>query len=160
MMVFFNKLPIIVMSAHRFWMIFLGCLGLAAFWHMGVVIYEIHQYFTLSTPTGPTKIEWTVKELKDDEYIPKSDYTYTIQGESYHGTFEMTSYPCKNAWALEKDIPSLNQKGWIVWYDANSPGHSTLERQFPFKESAYAAILVGIFFYFLSLFRYATRRSQ
>lgn len=128
-------------------------------WYVVQAVVQINTYFALDLPTR-AEVTWTVKELNSDTYVPYGKYRYEVEGQSYEGTYVLQSQKYLNAKTLEQDLPQLQEKGWIAWYNPSSPEQSSLEKNFPLKTCLYASLLVGIFFYFLCVGHYVAKQRS
>jgi hypothetical protein len=142
------------------WLCFLVLLLVPTLWNFGQAVHKINVYFSLDLPTRAF-VTWNIKELNSDTYVPYGVYHYEVDGKKYEGSYTLQTRKYLNAQALEQDLPIYQEKRWIAWYNSQSPGQSSLEKQFPFKTCVYASVLVGIFLYFLCIGHYvAKQRGQ
>lgn len=115
----------------------------------------IYRYSRLSEQIPAQVEEWSVQEVKADQFEVRAHLSYTFQGETYHHTLPVgRRYP--NPWAAEKAMQQLKGKSeWKIWIDPKRPEEGVIDKYFPYRATISALILVGIMIYFLFLGLYA-----
>ncbi len=139
------------------WLIFLTLLVAITLGYTGKALYRWYGYAILDASTTATAVEWSVKELSDDEFVPFGKYTYHVNGMEYKGEGALSKELYRNEWAVQEDLPKLAKKSWKVWYRASYPDQSALQKNFPFKECLSAGVLIALSLYFLGLGYYVFR---
>lgn len=138
------------MHKNRFWLAFLAVVLLCSAWYTGKALYYYYNYKQLSEQTTPTSLEWRVVAHSDEDFTLDTDYTFKVHNEVFAGT---TSWERSylSEWAAHQEIQELSHQVWKVWYSSKNPHISSLQKNFPFKESISALLLWGLFLYFLWL---------
>lgn len=145
------------MHNNLFWRAFLLVILASAFWYTGKASYHYYFYTALSQETAPTAINWSVKELAGDYYIPAAQFTFHVNEKTFQGETDWPAERYLNNWATEQGLVDFSAQRWSVWYDPDNPMHSTLEKRFPLKDILSAAFLWALLCYFLWIGYYASR---
>ncbi len=146
------------MHSNLYWRLFLGLIALVIIGYTGYASVKVWHYMRLDQQTSPQTIEWSVKALKEDAFVPLATYQFRAKGNVYEGRFFWpTTY--LNEWAAEEALEKLKPTSQIVWFDSEAPAYSALQRLFPFKESIYTIILWLLGLYFMGLGYYVKYRS-
>lgn len=140
-----------------FWKIFLGIIGSVALWFSTKACFLLYNDITLNAQAPVTEIQWSVKELSTDSFLLQAHYTFSTHGTTYSAEGVLQERPYLNAWAAQQAVSEYSKKQRIIWYNASNPAHSSLQKNFPFKECLSAVTLWGIFAYFIGLKYYITR---
>lgn len=130
---------------------------LTALWYTGTALYHYYTFSTLTAQTRPISMEWTIHEVAEDEFYLEASYSFLANQTTFQGK---TSWPrifYRNRWAAQQDEKFMEKQHQIVWFNANNPNHSSLQKNFPYKECISAAFLWGLFLYFLWLGFYVTK---
>lgn len=136
---------------------FLICVFLITIWYTITAIYRYHNYSSLSGQTRPLSMQFSVKEVAEDEFYLEASYTFQANGRSFTGKSDWPRMPYLNRWAAEKDEPYIEKTHQTVWFDPQNPKNSSLQNNFPFKECISAIFLWGLFLYFVWLGFYVTK---
>lgn len=141
----------------RLWKSFLTFVMLVVFWYSGVAVYSLYHYYQLNAYTQTTATHWTVKEINEENYVLKVDFTFASRNESFKGKdlLEIPAY--RNAWAAEDGAKKNGSHAWKVWFSSNDPQYSSLQKKFPLKECLSSLILWGVMFYFIWLQAYVAK---
>ncbi len=123
-------------------------------------LLDLYPYYSLNKSSQAEPIEWSVKEISEDSYLPYLKFSYEVNGVTYEGEAQIEDRSLLNhrsyinRHAAEKAILSLSKQRRTVWFDSGNPSHYSLDKQFPWKKSVYASILLIllIYFVFLALF--------
>lgn len=134
-------------------------IGLFAVWFSGVAAYKYYGYSKLNSRTMAKEIAWSIKEINDEKYYPEAHYRYVVDGKEYEGDTVLSDFPYRNSWATQQANKENDAKRWAVWYDISDNGYSSLVKQYPTKEMAYAAIMWALVFYFMWLSHYVTKKQ-
>jgi Protein of unknown function (DUF3592) len=145
------------MHKNPVWLAFLAVISLVVLWYCGAALYKIYGYSRLTAEVQATSIQWGVKELADDQYIVKANYTFAVEGKIYQGETLFKDIIYMNAWAAEQAGLKNGKKNWKVWFQPNHYNHSTLQKKFPTKECYYAGAMLLLLLYFVGLGFYVTR---
>ena len=139
------------------WQAFLFVILAATLWYSAIALYSYYSHSHLEVQTPVSSMAWEIEEKSDESYLVKGIYHFEFKGNSYPGSTTMTDMIYRNQWAAEQAIKELSDKNWKVWFDPQDPGHSSLQKNFPYKECITAIFLWGLFFYFLWLGFYVAR---
>lgn len=144
------------MNPNRYWWIFLTIVAAAVCWKSAVAIYRLYGYYRLTAQTEAHFTNWSVVPLSQESYVLKTHYRFQVGQQSYEGDYLFSDRPYLNAWGAEQEIKRGRPSRGIVWYSARNPLISSLQKTFPLKESLSAALLWGLFCYFIWLGYYVT----
>jgi len=133
------------------WLIFLFIVGAITTWHTGIFSVRLYQYYQLDAIASPTKVDWAVKPLSKGRFALVAEYSFLVQGTIYHGKTILKKPLFRNLWAANNSLPRYQSQQWKIWFSANYPHHSTVQKSFPLKECFYAGVLLLLFIYFLGL---------
>lgn len=145
------------MHKNTFWRAFLAVVFATTLWYTVVAIHSYYSYSHLKTQAAPSAIEWDVEEKSEEDYLVKAMYRFEFNGKSYPGMTSFADTPYRNQWAAEEALKELSNKHWKIWFDPQNPHHSSLQKNFPFKECISAIFLWGLILYFLWLGFYVTK---
>lgn len=146
------------MHKNLFWQGFLAVVLLTTLGYSAVAVYRYYQYVRLTAET-PTisAMQWDVEQKADDEFIIGVQYVFKVGQQEFKGETKWPKERFLNRYAAEEGIKEFSARKWRVWYDSSDPHHSSLEKNFPFKECLSALFLWGLFFYFLWLGFYVAK---
>lgn len=130
------------------WLIFSAILFGIACWFSFKAGRQVWSYWRHSEPVAAQLSDWKIHRESGSKFFLVPRYTYRVGSVEYQGKGVLCDRPYRNPWAAEMAIPHLEERGWKVWVDPQRPGDSLLLRSFPIKPLFYAAILIGLFFYF------------
>jgi len=146
------------MHKNIFWQAFLAILFCANIGYSGMALYHYYSYQRLTNQTFViSSMNWNVIQHAEDDFTLEAKYKFPIHEKTYEGTTAWPKEHYLNQWAAEERTKHTPSGKWKVWYDQSNPNHSSLEKQFPYKESISAAILWALFLYFLWLGYYVTK---
>lgn len=145
------------MHKNKLWLFLLVMVGLSALWYTGIAGYRYYMYSRLDTQTHPASMSWKIAAHSADNYTLVADYQFAADGTTFSGSMDFLDDIFLNELAAEKGIESNKKLPWKVWYYSENPNHSSLQKDFPFKQYIYALILWGIWLYFLWLGFYVTK---
>lgn len=137
-----------------YWLAFLICAALVVFWYTGNALFKAYQYGILDSKTKVGLIDWSVKPLSDESFVLVADYQFMNNQSSEKGQTTFLDKKYWNEWAAMQAIPEVASENLYVWYSSSNPHKSALQKKFPLKECISAAVLWGIFLYFLWIGRY------
>ncbi len=146
------------MYSNKVWFLLIGIIGASALFFGAKTAVKLYYYYTETTSTAATSTEWTLQEVSRTRYLPVGHYTYVVSDVTYSGMTEL-SQAYRNRWAAEEDLATYPQRTWKVWYDPDSPARSTLQKNFPIKESFSTLVLIAILTYLLWLGTYVNRTT-
>ena len=98
-----------------------------------------------------SSLDWSVKQINSEEFVPYAHYTFNAGGKLFNGEGVLKSNRARNAWAIEHDISSFGAKPRQIWYNPSDPRQSALQKIFPLKECLSAGALLALWIYFLGL---------
>lgn len=148
------------MHKNPVWLAFLTAISLVVFWYCGSALYKIYDYSRMTNSVPAASIQWGVKELADDQYLVKANYSFRVDENTYHGETLFKDIIFMNAWAAEQAGLKYGRRNWKVWFQPNHFDHSTLQKKFPTKECYYAGAMLFILFYFIGLGFYVTKKHS
>jgi hypothetical protein len=140
------------MSSKQVWILFLVIFATVTLGYVGHALYRIYVYQSLQKHPPVTRIQWSIQELSDERFILNADYTFEVRGRTYTGKTAFRDKVYRNAWAAGQALAIYQTESWKVWYDPTNPRLSSLQKQFPYKECAYALILAALMVYFSGLY--------
>jgi hypothetical protein len=145
------------MHRNPFWLLFLSMLGVVI---LGFTIRNslvLWQYLSLDRQISAQSIQWSVSSLSDEEFVPFARYHYHVKGKHYHGqTLWQANY--LNEWSAQEAINRLLLSPPPVLFNSSKPEISSLQNNFPLKESLSTILLWMLGFYFLGLGLYVNKR--
>lgn len=145
------------MKRSPFWIVFLSLFMITVFGYTTHTLIKTWQYMRLNEQIVAQNIQWTVISQNDESFIPLAHYSFSVQGKKYEGqTRWQESY--LNQWAAEEAIVRLKKNPPLVWISSSSPENSSLQKEFPVKESLYSILLWMLAIYFFGLGYYLNRR--
>lgn len=142
------------------WLGFLSLITGAVGWFTLKTLYTIYLYTLLNVQVPAQDVTWSVEQLSSDQYVLKANYKYETKGEKQSGETLFKNDIFFNPWAAENSINVYASKDWVVWYSSYYPQYSSLQKNFPLKESISAIILWVIMFYFFGLGFYVAKRKH
>lgn len=145
------------MHKNLFWMAFLVVIAFIVLYYTGVAAYRYYTYSTLTAKTIAQNVQWSVQEIASDEYVLEADYNFELNQKKYQNRYLFKDSIYRNEYAAHYDIPHFVNRSWVVWYNPRNPEQSTLQKNFPYKESISAIFLWGLLFYFIWLGFYVGR---
>jgi hypothetical protein len=143
------------MHKNALWLIFIALVGVIAIGYSLTALYRVYQYSQLTQEAETTHVKWTIKKSWGGKFYLQAHYVFLVEGTTYEGQTEFTDEYYINSWAAEQKINQFKGVKWKVGYSPKKFSHSTLQKKFPTKECYSAAILVGLFVYFIFLGLYA-----
>lgn len=146
------------MSHNRWWQILLCMIAIGALWFTIPTVYHLYIYAKLNAQTTTNSIEWSVKEITDEHYLPHAKYTFTVNGLGHEGETTLTFPPYRNGWAAEQAIAEHAKHPWDVYFSPSDPQYSSLQKSLPFKECLSTAFLWGLLLYFIGLKYYVVNK--
>lgn len=132
------------------WIILFILSGLLALWKSVGAGIELFGYMRLSTEVPAQVTEWEIVP-KGSKYGLRGHFSYVIRNEQYVAESVLPQPYFLNRGAALKELEALEGMQWSAWVDPRRPDIAELQKIFPFKQVAYAAILLGIFLYFTLL---------
>jgi hypothetical protein len=149
------------MFSTRIWWLFILVIGLIAAWYVYKASDRLYLYYTLSKNTSAYNLQWSIKEINSDEFLPSASYVFKLEnGEEIRGKSDLVATPYRNPWSAEEGIKELNKQSWNVWYNPSKPQLSALQKVFPLKDSIYALMMLGLLAYFIGLGYYVSRQRK
>lgn len=139
------------MHKNPYWLGFLTFIALVVVGYTAFAGVDFYRYWALSKKTEPVAVEWFVKELSPEAFIPVAHYRYKVAGHEYRGRTFFNKRPHLNRLAAEEAIKRLKLEQKRVWYRPDTPGRSTMQKNFPIKKAVYTAILWALLIYFIWL---------
>ncbi|MFC2049499.1 hypothetical protein ACFLR2_02350 [Chlamydiota bacterium] len=135
------------------WFSFICVLLALAIWFIVTAGLEVYRYTQLKVQTEVQVDQWSVQEIKSDQFAVVAHYLYTYQEKNYVGQGRVGGiYP--NPWAAQEAKSRFSKQKWSVWLNPARPEKSFIEKQFPIKKSLSAAVLIGLVIYFFILSAY------
>ena len=141
------------MDKRYIWKILFVLIALSILWLVGKGLFESWGYFRLSR-TAPAQIEkWEIVEYSPSKFTYRAEYFFDASGKKFRGIYEFKRQPQLNVYAAEEELKSLKEKRWMVWFDPTNPAVNTLDKKSPFKAILYGLVGLGLFFYFVWVYR-------
>ncbi len=145
------------MHRNPLWIFFLSLMMLSIAVYSIRTSYQLWQYLRLDKQISAQHIQWSVAALSDEEFAPLARYQFNLKGTIYEGeTLWKETY--LNQSTAQEAILRLSSSSPSIWYDSSSPYLSSLQKNFPFKESIYTLLLWILGLYFLGLGYYTNQR--
>jgi hypothetical protein len=138
-------------------MFFLGLIILGILGYSVRTGIHLWQYMRLDRQTSVQNIQWSVVSLSDEEFVPLAHYRFNVKGKSYQNQ-TLWQETFLNPSTAQEAIARLSESSLSVWFDVSSPETSSLQKNFPSKESFYTILLWIIGLYFLGLGYYVKGR--
>lgn len=135
------------MHKNWLWICFLGFIGLASFGYFSKTVLDLYRYYRLNVSVVPETMTWTVGKANEELFFPEGTYRFSYQGKVYVGSDFLTREKYRNEEALQNDLPKFDRQKWSIWFRADQPNISTLQKIFPWKECIYTLFLFAIFLY-------------
>lgn len=142
------------------WLCFLSLITGAVGWITLKALYLIYLYQSLNASVPAENLQWSVNQLSEDHFVPKASYTFMIDHHSYKGETSFKNDLYWNPGSAEDGLKVYANKEWTVWYSTGNPDYSSLQKNFPFKESISAIVLLILMFYFFGLGYYVAKRKE
>lgn len=102
----------------------------------GVLLYRL----TLSK-ASVEQINFTVQEGSWGRYYLEGSYRFRFKDELFEGKTRLSHPVFLNLPSAEEEAIKADKEKWTVYFDAQRPSWSTLERTIPFKEIVSALLL-------------------
>lgn len=148
------------MHKNPIWLCFLTLVLLMTLVYTGKMTTIFYHYLQLSSETEVAAIAWSVKTEAEDEFVPQAKYTFAANGQFYSGSTLFHDDAVNNPMGAEESLKALTGKDHRVWYSPKNPQMSSLQKNFPLKESVYTAILWGLLIYFFWLGVYVAKLQR
>lgn len=145
------------MHKNFIWQAFLLIIFLTTLWYTVVAGFRYYAYVRLTQQTALEDIEWHIEEVSEEDYVLTANYKFKIDSQSFSGSTSWTKMPYRNRYSADRAKEERAAQEWRVWFDPSSPEHSSLQKDFPLKESVSATFLWGLLLYFLWLGFYVAR---
>jgi len=133
------------------WQAFLTLISAIALWYTIAALYSYYSYSHLKIQIPASHVEWHIIEKSEEHYLLEASYEIEFKTKFYAGSTRFADEPYRNQWAAEQAIKEYRGKKWKVWFDPQNPQYSSLQKNFPLKESVSAIFLWGLILYFLWL---------
>lgn len=130
------------------WKIFFLVLGALALWRAGTASYALWEYSRLGPEVEAQVFHWELLP-KRSKYAIEASFNYEYRGKNYTARTVFGKPYHLNKESAERYIQKMSGMKWSAWVDANQPQHAALEKNFPLKQTVYAACLIGILLYFV-----------
>lgn len=136
---------------YKLWLALFSVSCAITLWFSAIAAFHLWEYHTLSHQTSIEDPKWSIQEISTSQFMMQVDYTYRVEGRTYHQKtlFKATLYP--NPYAAKMDLPAWEKKKWKVWYDASNPERASLQKIFPAQNIIHAALTIGVTLYFYLL---------
>lgn len=148
------------MHKNIFWICFLSLITGAVGWFTLKTLYLVSFYTLINTSAPVENIQWSVEQLKEDQFVLKAAYTFPLHGQIYAGETLFKNDIYWNPWTAEDSLKVYAQKEWTVWYSKLNPQYSSLQKNFPLKECISAGVLWILLIYFFCLGYYVAKRKD
>lgn len=148
------------MHNNKLFLMLLAVLVLLSIWYTTDAIQRTFEYKNLSAKAKIEEVNWSVKQLGSDRFIPVGHYQFNANQTSFSGESELSSPIYRNAWSIEQSFSDLSDQHVFVWYNPKDPSHNSLQKRFPRRECVSAFVLWAIFLYFLGLGYYVGKRQN
>jgi hypothetical protein len=148
------------MSQNKVWIAILALVGAIALWFCAKALYQVYDYVRFDSQTVAEVESWSVEQVGSDRFALRAVYGFQVGEELYEGESYVPKLVFLNALAAKRRIEELESGGWAVWYRSRNPALSRLGKVFPYKQCAYALILLGVMVYFIFLGRMAGRADR
>ena len=132
------------------WGILLVLTGVLALWWGVIAVGKNLTYWRLSEEVSATVQEMDIIP-RGSKFALRAAYSYSHSGKSFTSSALFKKPYHLNRRSAEQEVEALRGMKWTAWVDTAHPEISSLQKDFPLKESLYAACLICIFFYFLYL---------
>ncbi|MCB1114211.1 MAG: hypothetical protein KDK62_05585 [Chlamydiia bacterium] len=127
--------------------------GAAAVVYSALAAGPLWFYLNLDKEVPVELVEIKPKQLDSDRYGVEVTYKH----DRFQTTQVLDDPFYLNAYGAQMRGKELQKEIKVAWVDSDHPEKSSLTKQFPYKELAYALMLWGICFYFIFLgWRYGT----
>lgn len=134
--------------------------GVAAYFLLAALL-SFWNYLKLTERAPALVHEWKILPLSSSAYAIEASYRFEAQGRSFSGQTILPKPYHLNSFSAEQQIKNFSSQKWEVWYEAESPLHSSLQRIFPTKKVIYAVMTLGFFLYFFWVYsQFLGRVSQ
>lgn len=145
------------MHRNRLWIFFLTLLTFGIGIYTASTASAVWHYLRLNQQVKADAIEWSVLSKSDEEFHPKGQYRFTVDGQEYEGkTIFQKAY--LNDWAAKEAIRRFIHSPPRVLYQEGDPTYSSLENDFPLKKTLYTLFLWILALYFLGLGTYVKKQ--
>ena len=135
------------------WLILLmTSLGIAC-WFLGQFAHGWWGYHQLQSEKPAQVNAWGIEEVKKGKFAVFAKYQFELSDHVMHGRTQFKMLFDSQA-AAKSYLNDWKNQSWTVFYDANQPAMSTLQRPFPLKVLVSGLLALGISFYFLYLRRF------
>lgn len=124
--------------------------SLFAFYLVGL-IKEFYLYHSKSSVTLAQEPNFSVKEIKQDNFLIEAEYAYFVNQATFHGKCLFTKPTFLNEISAKQHGELWKKKKWRVFYNAKHPEESTLQKNFPVKKLAQTTLVLLLLIYFLGL---------
>jgi hypothetical protein len=123
----------------------------------GKTLDQLYTYHILTAQATPLSMDWSVKEIANERYLLEAHYVFNVDDTTFQNSFLLEDFIFRHPAAAEHILAKLHDKKWSVWYQPNKPHHSSLEKNFPIKETIYMVVLWLLTVYFFWLKKYVNR---
>lgn len=123
-------------------------------WYGSITAYKLYLFYSIDSKIKPVSITWKIEQKSEEKFLIWANYSFKVKEKIYQGSDQLEEGPYRNLYAAEKSKTQAEQNKWVILYSQNNPEINTLERNFPYKESLYTAIMVFLILYFIGLATY------
>lgn len=148
------------MHKNPVYLAFLGVLIGISLWYTVDALLDVFAHNKLTHKTEIASVNWEVKKLGSDRFVPTSQYKFQVNGEEYLGETTLFSPIYRNVWGVEQLFGELEEQYQKVWYEGKKPSHNSLQKKFPTKKCVTASVVWIIFIYFLGLGFYIGNKNH
>ena len=133
--------------------------GAIAAYFCTVALLQLWTYHALNSQAPATILAWQTLP-RSSAFAIEASYTFEAQGRTLTGQTIFSKPYHLNTFSAQQQIKKFTERQWVVWYEAKSPAHSSLERVFPLKKVVYAVMALGVFVYFVAVRAWASCRFR
>lgn len=148
------------MHKNPVWLGFLALVFASFLWYSGNACYHLYQYYSLKETAKATDLKWFVEEITSDDFRVGATYSFAVNNESYTGETLFSDHRFRNPLSADDELKIKATHEFVVFYDPQNLGHSSLEKKFPLKDCASAAALFLLLLYLFGLGIYTSIKSE
>lgn len=145
---------------NKYWLAFLGVLGICSFGYTGITFYRLYNYLILSAQAPARDFVWSTQEIGSENFAIRVEYTFDSKGKSVRTQSLFQPEKMINPWAAEQVIKKYQNRKMAIWYNPSHPNHSTLQKKFPIKECISTFLLWALLLYFVGLGYYVKQYDR
>lgn len=138
------------LSKDAVWILLFVSLLASMLWFFIPAASNLYRYFSLSESVEASVSKWFIEETSLGEFHIGANYSFKLGEKTYHNETIFNSPKFRNPASADDEIKH-KPNHFLAFYSPQNADFSSLQKEFPLKESVSALILLILIFYFAGL---------